>query len=295
MNIRDLKYLVAVADTLHFGQAADHCFVSQPTLSMQIKKLEDELGVAIFERTNKQVLVTPIGERLIAQARQILFEVDKLKSIAEQAKCPLSGDFRLGIIPTLGPYLLPIMLPAIHKKLPNLNLIITENKTEHLVEQLLQGDIDVTILALPINEPSLKQTVLFEEPFYLALHASHPLCAKDKISLNDLRDADLLLLEEGHCLRDQALEACQFVGAKQQHGTQATSLETLRHMVAANLGITLLPELAIKYTFANKNIKTKAFKKPSPKRDIAMLWRETSALEECCTTIADVIKAVVKL
>jgi LysR family hydrogen peroxide-inducible transcriptional activator len=290
MNIRDLKYLVALADNKHFGNAADACYVSQPTLSMQIKKLEDELGVTFFERNNKQLITTPIGEKIIEQARLILKEVDELKSIAQLAKDPFSGNFRLGVIPTLGPYLLPLILPAIKKQLPKINLIIFENKTDVIVKQLLQGKLDAVLLALPIHEQHLKHVVLFKEPFYLAMPENHALAKKQKIQLKDLKHADLLLLEEGHCLRDQALEACQWVDVKEKQGFQATSLETLRHLVAANFGITLLPELAVQSAGKHKNLVTKPFASPSPQREIGMLWRQTCARDVCCEKIAEVIK-----
>lgn len=293
MNIRDLKYLLAVANTKHFGQAAEQCFVSQPTLSMQIKKLEEELGVTIFERTNKQVMLTSIGKQIVEQAGKVLSEVEQLKSLAEHAQDPFKGDFKLGIIPTIGPYLLPIILPTLKKALPALNLIITENKTENIISRLVQGDLDAIILALPMEVPNMVEQLLYQEPFYLALSKHHHLAKKQKITMNDLQNSDLLLLEEGHCLRDQALDACRLVGVKEKQGYQATSLETLRHMVAANLGMTLLPELAIKYTAKNPNVKYIAFKRPTPSRDVGIVWRETSTRQACCELIADIIKKTI--
>jgi len=294
MNIRDLKYLVALADTQHFGNAAEACYVSQPTLSMQIKKLEEELGVVFFERNNKQCIMTPVGEKMAQQARVILKEVQEFVSMAQWAKDPLSGKFRLGIIPTLGPYLLPEILPPLKKNFPKMEFIIFENKTHVILQELLEGRLDAVILALPVEEKRLKQTLLFKELFYLALPAHHPLSKKQKVKLQDLETADLLLLEEGHCLREQALAVCQFVHVKEKEGFQATSLETLRHLVAANLGITLLPALAVKESAHFSNMVIKPFASPSPFRDIGMLWRPTCVREECCEKMAKVITQQMK-
>ncbi|WP_040953697.1 LysR substrate-binding domain-containing protein, partial [Coxiella burnetii] len=205
MNIRDLKYLLAVADSAHFGKAAEKCFVSQPTLSAQLKKLEEELGVRLFERNNKRVLITPIGQIIAAQVRVILQEVEKLKVLAQNAQDPFAGVFHLGIIPTLGPYLLPIILEIFKKRLPKLNLVVYENKTENILHELQQGRLDAVILALPVSAPNLVVQELFCEPFYVALPKHHPLAKKKSVTLADLEKETLLLLEEGHCLREQAL------------------------------------------------------------------------------------------
>ncbi len=280
MNIRDFKYLIALAETEHFGQAATRCHVSQPTLSMQIKKLEDELGVQFFERTNKSVMITPIGKALAEQARQILGEINTLKQIANNAKDPFSGEFRLGIIPTMGPYLLPKLLPIIKKHLPKINIIVYENKSQLILSELRSGLLDAIILALPIKEDGLTAQELFEEPFLLALPKQHPLAKKTNIQLKDIENEELLLLEEGHCLRDQALEVCGMLGSKDRSGFKATSLETLRHLVASGAGMTLLPEMAIQKS--NTNIALKPFSKPVPTRKVGMVWRQNSARLACC-------------
>ncbi len=290
MNIRDLKYLIAVAETEHFGQAADRCCVSQPTLSMQLKKLEEELGVQFFERSNKSVMITPVGKALAEQARQILGEINTLKQIASHAKDPLSGEFRLGIIPTMGPYLLPKLLPIMKKHLPKIELIVNENKTHVLLSELRSGLLDAIILALPVPNEGLTAHDLFDEPFLLALPKGHALSKKNKVNLSDIENEELLLLEEGHCLRDQALEACGKIGARDRSGFKATSLETLRHLVAAGAGITLLPEMAIQKN--NSKMLVKEFPKPCPSRKVGMLWRQNSARLVCCEKMRELFQTL---
>ncbi|ATN74863.1 LysR substrate-binding domain-containing protein [Coxiella burnetii] len=292
MNIRDLKYLLAVADSAHFGKAAEKCFVSQPTLSAQLKKLEEELGVRLFERNNKRVLITPIGQIIAAQVRVILQEVEKLKVLAQNAQDPFAGVFHLGIIPTLGPYLLPIIFEIFKKRLPKLNLVVYENKTENILHELQQGRLDAVILALPVSAPNLVVQELFCEPFYVALPKHHPLAKKKSVTLADLEKETLLLLEEGHCLREQALEACSMTAAKTEMGFKATSLETLRHLVAAGAGITLLPALSV--NAEKSELAIKSFNATIPSRSIGMLWRDFSARKECCETMAKLISAEVK-
>lgn len=290
MNIRDLKYLVAVTETAHFGQAAERCCVSQPTLSMQLKKLEDELGVQFFERNNKSVMITPVGKALALQARSILGEINTLKQIASHAKDPFAGEFRLGIIPTMGPYLLPDLLPIIKKRLPKIDLIVFENKTSVILNELRSGLLDAIILALPVSDEGLVTKELFQEDFLLALPKKHPLVNKNKIQMQDIKNETLLLLEEGHCLRDQALEACGLVGATEKSGFKATSLETLRHLVASEAGITLIPEMAAKHN--NAKIALKSFAKPSPSRKVGMLWRQNSARQICCEKMLELFREV---
>ena len=294
MNIRDLKYLVAVADTEHFGQAAEQSFVSQPTLSTQLKKLETELGMQVFERNNKRVHLTEMGKLIVAQARHVLHEIDRLKSIAQEAKDPFTGTFRLGIIPTLGPYLLPHILKKIKTNLPRLQLVVCENKTETIMRQLKKGLLDAVILALPVAHQGLVVNDLFSEPFYVALPEAHRLNKKQRLKLQDIAQEKLLLLEEGHCLREQALEACVLSGAKEQPGFKATSLETLRHIVAAGAGVTLLPALAVPAALQDPAIAIKPLAAPIPSRKIGMLWRNTTSRTQCCEKIANIICHAVK-
>ncbi|HEY0197025.1 MAG TPA: DNA-binding transcriptional regulator OxyR [Rhodanobacter sp.] len=280
MNLRDLHYLVALAEHRHFGRAAEASFVSQPTLSTQIKKLEDELGVALVERTPRKILLTETGREIASRARSVLAEVDEIKAIAQRTRDPEAGTLRLGIFPTLGPYLLPHVIPLLRERFPRLELLLTEGKTETIIHMLREGALDAGILALPLHEDSLHTEFLFEEPFVLAVPDNHPLARhKGKLKLADLANERLLLLEDGHCLRDQALEVCQLAGAGEKTGFRATSLETLRQMVAANVGITLLPTLATKPPMTRTdNVHLIEFAGHAPSRRIAMVWRKSASM-----------------
>ncbi|MGA9333356.1 MAG: DNA-binding transcriptional regulator OxyR [Rudaea sp.] len=279
MNLRDLGYLVALAEHKHFGRAAEASFVSQPTMSTQIKKLEDELGVALIERTPRKMLLTPIGKEIVLRAREVLNEVDQIKAIARRTLDPESGTLRLGIFPTLGPYLLPHVVPRIRERFPRLELLLIEEKTEVVLRQLHEGRLDAVVVALPIHDDQLHAEFLFEEPFVLAVPENHPLAQRKSLKFADLTEHSLLLLEDGHCLRDQALEVCQLAGANERTGFRATSLETLRQMVAANVGITLLPTLAVQPPVAQSgNVHLLAFRGKTPSRRLAMLWRKRSAM-----------------
>ncbi|MGH8157848.1 MAG: LysR substrate-binding domain-containing protein [Rhodanobacter sp.] len=280
MNLRDLQYLVALAEHRHFGRAADACFVSQPTLSTQIKKLEDELGVPLVERTPRKVLLTEVGRDIAIRARDVLNEIEQIRGVARRTLDPESGTVRLGIFPTLGPYLLPHVLPLVRAAFPRLELLLVEEKTEAVLRLLREGKLDAGILALPLHEDSLHTEFLFEEPFVLAVSGDHPLAHQQgQLKLADLSNQNLLLLEDGHCLRDQALEVCHMAGAGEHAGFRATSLETLRQMVAANVGITLLPVTAVKPPVAPlENLHLIEFKGRPPSRRIAMVWRKSSAM-----------------
>ncbi|MBX3698225.1 MAG: LysR substrate-binding domain-containing protein [Dokdonella sp.] len=279
MNLRDLRYLVALSEYKHFGRAAEASFVSQPTLSTQIKKLEDELGVALVERTPRKVLLTEVGREIALRARDVLNEVEQIRAIARRTLDPESGTVRLGIFPTLGPYLLPHMVPRIRARFPRLELLLLEEKTENVLRQLREGRIDAGILALPVHDHQLHVEKLFEEPFVLAVPEDNPLVGRNSLKLEDLADQSILLLEDGHCLRDQALEVCQMAGAGEKAGFRATSLETLRQMVAANVGITLLPTLAVKPPVPQvDHVRLIRFSGRAPSRHIAMVWRKSSAL-----------------
>ncbi|MBS0516924.1 MAG: DNA-binding transcriptional regulator OxyR [Proteobacteria bacterium] len=279
MNLRDLSYLVSLAEHKHFGRAAQASFVSQPTLSTQIKKLEDELGVALVERTPRKVLLTEAGREIVARAREVLTEIEQIKAIARHTIDPESGTLRLGIFPTLGPYLLPHVVPQASERFPRLELLLVEEKTDALLKLLREGRLDAAVLAEPIHDDQLHAEFLFEEPFLLAVPEHHELAKRKTLKLDDLSDQSLLLLEDGHCLRDQALEVCELSGASEKSGFRATSLETLRQMVAANVGVTLLPTLAVKPPVArSENIHLVQFRGHAPSRRIAMFWRKSSAL-----------------
>lgn len=281
MNLRDLKYLVALADQKHFGRAAAACFISQPTLSTQIKKLEDELGVSLVERAPRHVMLTPAGRDAAERARRIVADVEEMKEAARRSQNPEAGAVRLGIFPTLGPYLLPHVVSRVRARFPQLELLLIEEKTEVVLRQLRDGKLDVGILALPLHDEQLHIEPLFEEPFMLAVPHTHALAASSTLTMQDLAHESLLLLEDGHCLRDQALDVCHLAGAVEKTGFRATSLETLRQMVAANVGITLLPVLAVKPPVAaSPDLRLLPFRDPAPSRRIAMVWRRSSAMSE---------------
>jgi len=293
MNLRDLYYLVALADHRHFGRAAAACFVSQPTLSTQIRKLEEELGVALVERNPRQVMLTPAGRAATERARRIVSEVEQLKETARRDQDQESGTVRLGLFPTLAPYLLPHAVPAIRDRFPELELLLVEEKSDVLMARLREGRLDAAILALPVEEEQLHSEVLFEEEFVMAVPHSHPLAGRDDLRMEDLGDERLLLLEDGHCLREQALEVCHLAGAHEKGEFRATSLETLRQMVAANVGLTLLPALAVKPPVApSPDIRLLKFSGSPPSRRIAMVWRRTSALDGFLRRLATVIRGL---
>ena len=279
MNIRALTYFVKLAELKHFSKAADACFVSQPTLSTQVRKLEEELGVALVERAPRKVMLTPIGEDVAHRARHILRDIEHLKTAARRSKDPSTGNLKLGIFPTLAPYLLPHVIPKIRKKYPDLRLQLVEEKTEEIIRMLDQGRLDAGVLALPVDEQGLELLTLFDEYFVAAMPASHPLSDKQSINLKDLEGEELLLLEEGHCLREHALAVCDLAGAHERVDFHATSMETLRQMVAANVGVTLMPMLAIKPPIPpTENIALRKFNSPQPSRTIALVWRKSSPL-----------------
>lgn len=291
MNLRDLRYLVALSEYRHFGKAAEACFVSQPALSMQIQKLEKTLGTPLLERNNKSVLLTPIGKIITKKAKNILQEVDQIYELAKIAEGRYSGELRIGIIPTLAPYLLPRIMPDLTKNLPDVRFYWTEQQTEQLIQKLKTGTLDAALLAMPTSESSFKHSELFKEEFLVAVPSQHALSKRKNINLNDLSNENVLLLEEGHCMRDQTLDLCHKFNAKETQNFRATSLETLRHMVAAGNGITLMPKLAQQ---ANDNIIYIPFKGPKPTRTIGLYWRSSTLREELLTEVAIYIRATIK-
>jgi len=290
MNLRDLKYLVALADHKHFGRAAAACFVSQPTLSTQIRKLEDELGVPLVERAPRKVMLTPAGREAADRARRIVAEVEQMKEAARRSQDPEAGTVRLGIFPTLAPYLLPHVIPRVRERFPHLELLLVEEKSDELLTRLREGRLDAAILALPVLDDQLHTEFLFEEPFVLAVPGQHPLASRSSLTLDELSEQRLLLLEDGHCLREQALDVCRLSGAHEKTGFRATSLETLRQMVAANVGATLLPMLAVKPPVAQSdNIHLVGFSDSHPSRSLAMAWRRSSAMGSFLVRLAAVV------
>ena len=294
MNLRDLKYLVAVADTHHFGQAAERCFVSQPTLSGQIKKLEEELGVTLFERTKRSVETTHLGEAIVAQARQVLEQTDALRQLAQSYQDPLVGPLRMGAIPTLSPYLMPLILKPLKKRYPQIKLVLTEELTDTLLTRLGKHEIDAALLATPVEGPDFESIPLFDEPFWLVHPRSHPLSEKKKIIQADLDDgADLLLLAEGHCLAEQAMESChmQERDAKgDMADLRAASLETLLQMVAAGFGSTLLPALALKTGSArDRGLVARQLQLPDTFRRVSLVYRHTFPRRQALEAFARVV------
>jgi len=296
MTLTELKYIVAVARERHFGRAADACFVSQPTLSVAIRKLEDELGVVLFERGGSEIGVTPIGLRVVAQAQRVLEEATNLKEIARQGHDPLDGPLRVGVIYTIGPYLLPRLVPAQIAVTPQMPLVLQENFTTRLLELLRQGEIDCAIVALPIPDAGLAVHPLYDEPFVVAVPKQHPWASLKSISSSDLKEETMLLLGAGHCFRDQVLEVCpelsRFSAASEgiQRTFEGSSLETIRHMVAAGIGITVLPASALGTQDPKSDLLTYIpFNKPVPDRRVVLVWRKSFPRP---TAVQALIKAV---
>lgn len=295
MNLRDLRYFVALADTKHFGKAAERCHVSQPTLSAQIKKLENYLGVQLLERHPRRVQLTETGAKIVPVARRMLQESDEIVALARNEHDPLSGKINVALIPTVGPYLLPLAMRRLRKQLPRLKLMLYEYQTQSLLEKLRAGDIELGILALPVPLDGLESRPLYEEPFTVAVPSTSELAKKAHVKLDDLNGETVLLLEDGHCLRDQALDVCSRVDAKESEDYRATSLETLRQMVAAGLGITLLPELATRGPFGSgQGLAVKTFTRPVPFRTVGAVWRKSSARTQAIDAICGVIETTMK-
>ena len=293
MNLRDLKYLLALADHKHFGRAAAASFVSQPTLSTQIRKLEEELGVSLVERAPRRVMLTPIGRDIAERARRVIAEVDQMAEVARRSQDPEAGTVRLGLFPTLAPYLLPHVLPDLRKRFPRLELLLVEEKTDQILARLRDGRLDAGILALPLHDEQLHVEPLFDEPFLLAVPRGHAMAGQESLELDQLDDQHLLLLEEGHCLRDQALDVCRMSGADERDGFRATSLETLRQMVASGVGITLLPVLAVQPPVPlSPDIALLPFEGQPPHRRIAMVWRKSSAMDAFLQQLAEAFRQV---
>lgn len=291
MNLRDLNYLVVLASTRHFGQAAEKCFVSQPTLSGQIKKLEEELGVTLIERTNRSVEVTPLGEAIVEHARRVLSQTDELRELAQTFNDPLVGSLRLGVIPTLSPYLMPLTLRPLKKKFPQIKLILSEETTDILINRLQKYEIDAALLATPVEDKDLESLPLFEEPFWIVHPQDHPLAAIKNIAQSDLENCNLLLLSEGHCLAKQAMEVCHLKDRSTQGDMadmRATSLETLLQMVGLGYGSTLLPALALG-SCKEKDIVVRQLTLPDTYRRISLVYRRTFPRYQALEALAEVL------
>jgi len=300
MTLTELKYIVALARERHFGRAAEACFVSQPTLSVAIRKLEDELGVALFERGGTQVDVTPTGAKVVAQAQRVLEEATHLKEIARQGQNPLAGSLRVGIIYTIAPYLLPRLVPVQIDLAPQMPLILQENFTVRLLELLRQGELDCAILALPIADAGLNIQPLYDEPFFVALPKHHPWAQRPSISSSELKGETMLLLGTGHCFRDQVLEACPELspvsrlatgGEGIQRTFEGSSLETIRHMVAAGVGITVLPASALVGQNDSARLACVPFSSPVPERRVVLVWRKSFTRSSAMQVLAQAVRA----
>ena len=280
MTLTELRYIVAVARERHFGHAAEACFVSQPTLSVAVKKLEEELGVALFERGPGEVSITPFGQKIVEQAQRVLEEAARIKGIAVSGRDPLAGPLRLGAIYTIGPYLLPKLIPILRRNAPSMQLLIQENFTHRLGEALKSGEVDAILIALPFEEPGVVTRVLYDEPFMVAFPKGHPWEGRKRITSDELMSESLLLLGEGHCFRDQVLEICHSVRSKERSNVSRTmdggSLETIRQMVAGGVGVTVLPVTAVGAGGMNGDlIRVLPFARPVPERRVALAWRRS--------------------
>jgi len=294
MNFRDLEYLIALEELKHFRKAADKCFVSQPTLSGQIKKLEEELDVQLMERSSRKVIFTAAGLDIVAKAKTILLEAKSLKEIAKSYNEPMRGTLHIGLIPTVAPYLLPLIIPIMKETFPDLELYLHENQTAILLKQLEEGELDCLMLALLPGMEHFKQLDLYDEPLELALSNKHAWAGQRQINLQELSGEHVLMLEDGHCLRDQAMGFCFAAGAIEDGSFKATSLETLRHMISAENGLTLLPQLAIPLSRAQAGVNYIPFQSPAPSRRIILLSRNNSARQVCFEQLAGLINKTVQ-
>lgn len=291
MTLSELRFIVAVSKERNFRRAAEKCFVSQPALSLAIKKLEDDLGVLIFERSRTDVSPTPIGEKIVHQAIRAIEEVNHIREIAKQGNNQLNGPFRLGLIYSVGPYLLPEIIPILRQKAPDMPLDIEENLTTQLEMQLKNGVIDAAIVALPFNVAGINTLALYDEKYIVMVPIDHPWANKTSIKAEALIDENVLLLNSGHCYSHQVLEACPDLSRKGQV-LQGNSLETIRNMVASNLGITVLPSSAVTERYNNPLVKVIPFAEPVPVRRIALAWRKSYAREAAVIVVADAIKEI---
>ena len=295
MTLTELRYIVTLAQEQHFGHAAERCHVSQPTLSVGVKKLEDELGVMIFERSKSAVRLTPVGESIVAQAQRVLEQAQGIRELAQAGKNQLAAPLKVGAIYTIGPYLFPHLIPQLHKVSPNMPLYIEENFTHVLRDKLRNGELDAIIIALPFQEADVLTLTLYDEPFCVVMPASHPWTAKPSIDAALLNDKSLLLLGEGHCFRDQVLEACPATGkggAGHLHTTvESSSLETIRHMVASGLGISVLPLSAVdNHHYATGILAIRPLSAPVPFRSVAIAWRASFPRPKAIEMLADSIR-----
>jgi len=292
MTLTELRYIVALAREQHFGRAAERCHVSQPTLSVAVKKLEDELGLILFERSKTSVLLTEAGKRIVAKAQKVLEQAQGLRELAQAGKDPLGAPLSLGAIHTVGPYLFPQLVQALHQSAPQMPLYIEENFTHQLRDKLLSGELDVIIIALPFSEADVLCLPLYDEIFQVLLPANHPLAKRPCIDMRALQDSGLLLLGEGHCFRDQVLAACVSPPGEKRQSIEASSLETIRHMVASGLGVSVLPRSAIgSEHYAPGLFAVRPLAEPVPKRRVALAFRASFPRIRAAEQLAAAIRA----
>ncbi|BFU94106.1 MAG: Hydrogen peroxide-inducible genes activator [Nitrospira sp.] len=289
MTLTELKYLVAVAQERHFGRAAECCFISQPALSLAIRKLEEHLGTPIFERRKNQITLTPIGEKIVQQAQRVLEEAEQINLIVAGGKDQLVGAFKLGVIATVGPYVLPDLIPLLHKRAPKMPLVIEENLTANLNRMLVQGQLDAIIVALPHEESGILTKPLYEEPFKVVVPITHAWARKKRIDADDLAEEKVILPHAGHCFRRQVLDHCPDISRSDREGVQGNSLETIRQMVASGLGITVLPCSALSQRHEHKRLAAIAFAEPVPERQIGLAWRKGFARPATLDVIEDAV------
>ncbi|MEH6471635.1 MAG: hydrogen peroxide-inducible genes activator [Halopseudomonas sp.] len=291
MTLTELRYIVTLAQECHFGRAAERCFVSQPTLSVAVKKLEAELGIALFERSKNRVQLTPAGQPIIAQAQKVLNEAKQVEELAKAGRDPLTTPLRLGAIYTIAPYLFPHLIPQLQQLAPQMPLYLEESYTETLRGKLNRGELDAIVIALPFSEPDILTRQLYDEPFVALLPLQHPWSQRDSLDAAELDQIPLLMLGEGHCFRDQLLEACGGLGNTNNANlvTEGSSLETIRHMVASGLGSTVLPQSAIDPQRQSPLVKAIPFNPPAPKRTLALAWRASFTRPKAIDMLIDAI------
>ncbi len=298
-SLRQWQYLVSLAENRHFGRAAEACFVTQSTLSAGIQELETQLGAALVDRTKRKVVLTPLGEDLAGRARELLGRAEDMVLLARAASVPLSGPLRLGVIPTISPFLLPRVLPSLRKRFPDLRLFLREDLTARLVEQLQAGKLDLLLIALPYEGGALDTMTLLEDDFLVACREDHALARRSSVKLDELSDAPLLLLEDGHCLRDHALAACRLPPSPRRDGFAATSLHTLVQMVDSGLGVTLLPRLALdagilRGTDVTTRLLNDGHRDGAPSRHIGLAWRRGTQRAKEFTLFGEALVAAMK-
>jgi LysR family hydrogen peroxide-inducible transcriptional activator len=297
MTLSELKYIVAVARERHFGRAAASCFVSQPTLSVAVKKIEEELDVVIFERGANEVVLTPIGKQIVDQAQRVLESADKVKQIAKTGSSHLEEPLRIGVIFTIGPYLLPNLIPILREQVPEMAIIIEEGFTADLKTKLKQGSLDLIIVSNPFQESGVASRTMYREPFVVVVPISHPMSASDSINSQELENETVLLLGKGNCFRDQVLSECPGCQSGGEHGElqktlESGSIETIRHMVASGVGITVLPcSAAGAEEYSRRLLAVKRFSDISPTRDVILAWRKSFPRDKAITAVAQAIQS----